>query len=212
MLIQNFEQYLTKIKGAIHVGANIGEERYWYVNNGFSKVLWFEPNKELIPILEDNVKEYENHFVFNFGIHDTLTKAILHITNNKGQSSSILRLGTHADSHPDVLHIKDQVIQLKRLDSFFNETKRKVTDYNFLNVDVEGVELNVLKSFGDYITLMDYIYVEVHTGEVFKGNSSLIDVDSYLNSYNFIRFITKMTGVKWGDTLYIKKSQYETLL
>jgi len=210
MLIQNFEQYLNKAKGAIHVGANIGEERHWYDSHGFSKVLWFEPNRELIPILEDNVKEYEDHLVFAFGIHDTLTKATLHIANNNGQSSSILKLGTHAKNHPDVVHIKDQQIQLMRLDTFFKKTGKKITDYNFLNIDVEGVELNVIKSFGDHISLMDYIYVEIHTEEVYEGNSLLTDVDDYLLSYNFIRILTKITKANWGDALYIKRNQYET--
>jgi FkbM family methyltransferase len=152
MIAYQIEPFLKTIKGAIHVGANIGEEREWYDKMGFKSVLWFEPNKELVPILKDNVKKYSKHFVFSFGIHDTLTKGILHVANNNGQSSSILELGTHAINHPDVLHIWDQEIQLMRLDHFFEITGKKIENYNFLNVDVEGVELNVIKSFGDKIT------------------------------------------------------------
>jgi FkbM family methyltransferase len=205
MMLKNFEHHLKVRKGAIHVGANVGEERFWYVNQGFEKVLWFEPNKEIYPILEDNISIYPNHDSFNFGIHDTLKSGTLHIANNHGQSSSLLELGTHAVNHPDVKYIKDQEIVLRRLDWFFEATWKHIEDYNFFNVDVQGVELNVIKSFGELIKKMDYIYAEVNEEEVYKGCACICDIDEYLHNYGFKRVETIITKAKWGDALYIKE-------
>lgn len=205
MIADKIEPFLKSLKGAIHVGANIGEERDWYAKMGFSNVLWFEPNMDLFSELQKNIKPFPGQEAFNIGIHDTLTSAKLHVANNNGQSSSILPFGTHRYNHPTVLHIKDIDIQLTRLDSFFEKTGKKVEDYNFLNIDVEGVELNVLKSLGDKLALMDYLYIEIHTWEVYVGNSLLVDVEKYLSEYKFIRAKVKMTKANYGDAFYIKE-------
>jgi FkbM family methyltransferase len=205
MILRNFEHHLLSCKGAIHVGGNVGEERNWYVSQKFTKVLWFEPNRALFPILESNLEEFVNHRAFNFGIHDTLKEATLNIASNAGQSSSILELGTHATNHPDVIYINKQNIRLIRLDDFFRVFQFNPADFNFLNVDVQGVELNVIKSLGELIKYLNYIYVEVNEEEVYKECCLLTDIDSYLSLYKFERVETKITKAKWGDALYVKK-------
>lgn len=205
MILKGFEKHITSKKGAIHVGANIGEERDWYLNQGFDRVLWFEPNIEVFKILEQNIGEYKKQIAFNFGIHDQLTEAPLHISNNGGQSSSILALGTHAISHPEVKYTGDQIIKLRRLDWFFTHTGWNIKGFNFLNIDVQGVELNVMKSLGDLIGAFDYIYTEVNTEFVYEGCSLLSDIDDYLRHYGFERVETIITRANWGDALYVKK-------
>lgn len=212
MLIKDLNQYIKEPKGVIHVGANDGGERDWYVDNGFSPVIWFEPNPEVFIKLYSNLKypKYDNQYCYNYGIHDTLTKTVLHVANNEGQSSSILPLGLHKQYHPKVKYIKDMKISLSRLDAFFNIGTYNVNDFNFLNIDVQGCELNVIRSFGQDITKMDYIYTEVNTAEVYEGCSLLNDIDLYLNSFGFIRVKTHMTKNRWGDAFYVKHSIYET--
>ena len=208
MLITDLHKYLDKpCRGAIHVGANIGEERDWYVQNGFTKVVWFEPNPELVRTLDENICNYDNQISFNFGIHDTLKKAVLHIANNGGQSSSLLPLGTHKIYHPEVRYVKDCEIKLIRLDEFFKLTDRDIDDFNFLNVDVEGTELNVLKSLGDLIRKLDYIYSEVCDEYVRKECALISEIDTYLNNFNFKRVVTKITKAHWGDALYRKEGE-----
>lgn len=202
MIVKNLHSFVSNLRGVIHVGANIGEEAEWYERQGCSRVLWFEPNKELFPILERNIEGYLHHDAFNFGIHDILKSGVLHIANNKGQSSSLLEFGTHAVNHPDVKYIKDQSIILRRLDWFFKATYKDIDDYNFLNIDVQGVELNVIKSFGKLINKMDYIYTEVNDEEVYKDCTLIDDIDKYLSDYGFVREVTEMTRAHWGDALY----------
>lgn len=205
MIAKQIEPFLKHLKGAIHVGANVGEEREWYNELGFTKVLWFEPNKELFPTLVNNLKKFPKQKAFNVGIHDYEREGILHISNNAGQSSSLLELGTHAINHPDVKYIKDQKITLVRIDYFLEDYQEKIEDYNFFNVDVQGTELNVLKSVGDNLEKFAYIYLEVNDAEVYKGCALLPEIDSYLEYFKFTRIKTKMTNAHWGDAFYIKE-------
>ena len=207
MLFTNFEKYLTKKKGAIHVGAHEGQERNWYIQQGFEKVVWFEPNKELFERLLNRISIVKGHTAFHCGVHDKLEEAVLHISNNDGQSSSILELGTHTIYHPRVHYVRDEVIKLVRLDEIFKEddTFLSIDNYNFLNIDVQGVELNVIKSLGSFISKMDYIYTEVNEEYLYKECCLIKDIDCYLKPFGFVRECTRITPHRWGDALYIRK-------
>ena len=41
-----------------------------------------------------------------------------------------------------------------------------INDYNFLNVDVQGSDLNVILSFGELLNKIDFVYSEINTVEV----------------------------------------------
>ena len=205
MLFTNFEKDIKECRGALHIGANVGEEVSWYARHGFSPVIWFEPNIDLYTKLLENVTRFKGHSAFNVGVHDTLQAGTLHIANNQGQSSSILPLGTHKKHHPKVRYVGEQSTYLIRMDSFFKNTQHTIEDFNFLNIDVQGVELNVIKSFGELINKLDYIYTEVNEEEVYEGCCLIQEIDAYLDIYGFVRRATHMTKHKWGDAFYIKK-------
>jgi FkbM family methyltransferase len=205
IIADKIEPYLKNLKGAIHVGANIGEERDWYQRLGFTRVIWFEPNKELFPKLLENLKEFPTQMAFNIGIHDFLREGILHISNNAGQSSSLLELGLHSKYHPDVVYVKDQNVILTRLDYFLEDKELQINDFNFLNVDVQGTELNVLRSLGDQLRRLDYVYLEVNDEEIYKGCALLPQIDEYLSMFSFLRLKTKINKGHWGDAFYIKE-------
>ena len=205
MLFTDFEKHLKVVKGAIHIGANDGAERKWYSKQGISPVLWFEPNPNMFLRLSKNVKDRVGDKCYRVGIHDTLKTAKLHVASNKGQSSSILPFGTHSKYRPDITYLYDKQIQLMRMDDFIVNRNIDITQFNFLNIDVQGVELNVIKSFGDYIDKMDYIYTEVNIEELYIGGCLINEIDDYLQKYNFIRKEIFMTKHNWGDAFYIKK-------
>jgi FkbM family methyltransferase len=204
MLLKGFEKHLKECRGAIHVGGNDGAERCWYDDMWFKKVIWFEPDSVLFHQLAKNLTFYPDQRAVPFGIHDTLKEATLNIASNNGQSSSILELGTHAESYPRIKYIGKKTIKLVRLDEIIPKID-SFDSFNFINVDVQGVELNVLKSLGENIIKFDYIYTEVNEEAVYKNCSLISEIDKYLQSYNFIRVETIMKAAHWGDALYIKK-------
>jgi sugar phosphate isomerase/epimerase len=78
-------------------------------------------------------------------------------------------------------------------------------EFNFINLDIQGVELKALKGLGDYIKNIKYIYTEINTGEVYKENNTLKEMDDFLNSHGFERVETEITPFEWGDAFYIRK-------
>ncbi len=205
MLMKDVGKYIDKRRSVIHVGAHGGQECNWYDEMNFERVLWFEPNRQIFEGLRSNIAKYPNQVAINLGVHDSLKTATLHIASNDGQSSSILEFGTHLKHHPHIHYVRDETIELTRLDEFFSSNGFSIKDFNFLNIDVQGVELNVMKSLGDDIAKLDYIYAEVNEEHLYNKGCLVEEIDSYLAGYGFVRTVTLMTKFHWGDALYVKK-------
>ena len=192
-------------KGAIHIGGHFGEERSWYRNNGFKPVIWIEPDPNSYQILLENIKDFPEQSAYNVGIYHKAGKLPLHISSNESMSSSILNFKHHTDFFPEITMVNDIMVDLVRMDEFVKTNNININDYNLLNVDVQGVELHVLRSFGDLLKGFDYIFVEVNEIETYEHCTFMIDLDMYLNNYNFTRTHTEMQFTKSGDAVYTKK-------
>ena len=199
-----------KINGVLHLGAHQAEEAPAYQEVGVPKVIWIEGNPELMSSLKTELKKYSNQLVYNVLVSDTDNqKMIFNVTNNY-QSSSILELGTHKDHSPDVKVDHTISLTTHRLDTFFANNNIDISDYNFLNIDLQGAELLAMRGLGDLMRHFDYIYTEINIGEVYKNCPVLFELDTYLHQYGFIRTETYLTPWQWGDAFYIK--QNSTLL
>jgi hypothetical protein len=93
------------------------------------------------------------------------------------------------------------------MDSLINENDINVSDYDFINLDIQGAELLALKSFGELIKNFNYIYTEVNIASIYKNCALITEIDEYLNNYNFERVETTITQFEWGDALYLKKNK-----
>ncbi len=204
-----FEEIFHKVKepirGIIHIGAHEGEESKVYNKHKISNVLWIEGNPTLIDKLTRKVGVYPNQQVHNHLIDNKERIVDFHITNNS-QSSSILELGAHSKFHPDI--IVDEIIKLKtkRIDEFILEKGIDIQKYNFANLDIQGNELSALKSFGKYLSNIDYIYSEVNVTKVYKKCALLHEIDYFLSRHGFERISLKLTNWGWGDAFYIKSN------
>jgi len=195
-----FPKYNINPTGVLHVGANVGEEAPIYDELGIKDVCWIEANIQLISQLRITASKY-NHRVIHACIGDIQDLEIeLHISNNAGQSSSILEFGTHKIAHPDVHYVGSNVMKMKRIDqiSCFGE-------YDFLNIDLQGAELKALKGMGDTLKHFKWAYLEVNKEELYKGCALIDSIDLFMIANHFRRVETKWCGnTGWGDALYIK--------
>jgi FkbM family methyltransferase len=193
-------KYCSKdIRGIIHCGAHRCEEKFTYNLHGISNIIWVEAMQNLVDEFKKDNKIYQ--LVVSDKDNE---EVIFHISNN-GQSSSILDFGTHKKNHPDVHFIKDLTLKTTRMDTFIKREHIDIKEFNFINLDLQGIELRALKSFGNLLENIDYIYSEVNDAEVYIGCDLITDIDNYLSTFGFKRVITKMAGnTGWGDAMYIK--------
>jgi FkbM family methyltransferase len=194
------EKYNLKIKGVIHIGAHIGQEYETYERLGIDNIMFFEPLKNTFEKLKKNVGEKAklmNMALGNIeGEIEMFTESI-----NQGQSSSILEPKHHLVQHPSIKFDGKEIVKITKLDNFILEKE----NYNFINIDVQGYELEVFKGGVEYLKNIDYIMTEINRAELYLNCAKVEELDSFLHEYGFERVETTWAGGTWGDAFYIKK-------
>ncbi len=194
-------KYNADLKGIVHLGAHLGEEAKDYAEVGCDRVIWVEGNPSLINELKSNISVYPHNQVFNVLISDKdHSKVVFNITEFS-QSSSILELGITTEIHNTKV-IERKELTARRIDSFFAEQAVNMQQYNFLNIDLQGIELIALKSMGPLLDNIDWVYTEVNSRPLYKKCVLLDELDLFLLKKGFKRVELYMTGWKWGDALY----------
>jgi len=132
-----------------------------------------------------------------------------YLANNK-QSSSILEFGTHSNHHLNVFYngvIEQRTTTLKK---FIESNKIDIASLNFWNFDIQGVELQALKSAGDYLKYADALYLEVNYEEVYLNCAKLPVIDAFLLEKGFLRLDTCFQHpCGWGDALYVRYPSFK---
>lgn len=205
-IIQHFNKPIT---GVIHVGAFIGEEISTYLDNGIEHARFFEPQDEQFAILKSKCdNSAKDYLAYKVAIGSKDENKNLYISerdggiyNGSGASSSLLRPKVHLSEHPEVRFVDKIVTEVKTLDSY-NFDK----NFNMMNIDVQGFELEVLKGASNTLQNIDYIICEVNRDEVYEGCPHINDISDYLNTFHFSLIHAEWQSKSWGDALYVRRT------
>jgi hypothetical protein len=94
---------------------------------------------------------------------------------------------------------------MRRVDCLIPEMVME--QYDFLNIDVQGFEGQVLTGMGDYLKYVKWAYLEVNKAQVYEGCWEVEKIDRYLFERGFQRVETARWIGDWSDALYIKKAR-----
>jgi hypothetical protein len=128
---------------------------------------------------------------------------VFKITNN-GQSSSLLELGTHSESYPQILVVEERKVRTETLLHLFDRIQKDPKKYNVWNFDIQGSEFSVFKGSPYLLQYADAIYTEINTGDVYKGCGQVDKLDELLGLYGLQRVMTHLTTESWGDAIYVR--------
>ena len=190
------------VKGVVHIGAHYGEEIQEYVDNGIQQITVFEPLSKNFEVLAERLQNVNADIQgYQVALGSEKGTATMYLSSNEAQSSSILKPKEHLEHHPDVTFNGTEEVEVSILDEY------DLGSANFINMDVQGYELEVLKGGKNTLNNIDYVYCEVNRGEMYENNAMIDDIDEYLSQYGFERVETYWpeTWYKWGDALYIKR-------
>ena len=192
-------KYDLDIKGVLHIGAHFGQEFSTYERMGIKNTMFFEPLPHTFDVLKKNIGD--KAILVNTALGNTIGEVQMNVEfANQGQSSSILEPSIHLKQYPHIRFEDKEIVKITKLDTFIEDHKK----YNFINVDVQGYELEVFKGGKEYLNHIDYIMTEVNRDEVYKGCPRVESLDKFLESYGFQRVETTWDGGTWGDAFYIK--------
>ena len=197
--------FLNKdIRGIIHIGAHQLEELPEYLNHKLDKIIWVEANPYKYEYIEKIIKNYDQMILAKFAAGNEEEEKNLNLANN-GESSSILEFGTHKKSYPNIIYTSKIKVNTTPMDRWLDENKIIRKNYNFLNIDIQGYELEALKGMKKQLKIVDFIYLEVNFCEVYKGCPNVSEIDDFLLNFSFQRVGTIKTKDGWGDAIYAKE-------
>lgn len=197
------EKYNLNVKGVLHIGAHFGQEYLTYESIGVKNIIFFEPLPVTFNKLVENIDGRAN--CVNVALGNEIKDVEMFVeTANQGQSSSVLEPALHTKQYPHIKFQEKVTVPMTTLDAYMKEGTGG--DYNFINIDVQGYELEVFKGAKDTLNNIDYIMTEVNRDEVYKDCAKIEELDTYLGNYGFQRVETTWDGGTWGDAFYVKNN------
>ena len=111
---------------------------------------------------------------------------------------------------------KEIIVDGIRLDTFIDENY--IENIDLLCIDLQGYELNAIKSLGDQLHKVKYIITECSIMTTYTGGANFNELNNYLTNYNF-KYISSnkfgnnfpdltLTGMSEFDALFINKSAF----
>ena len=184
---------MTKI--IVDVGASTGIYCVdWAKNDPNCIVYAFEPLPESYSILSEKAKDIPNLHVFECGIDINNSDSVVFYEYGYKNSSSLLQVDKDdmmdwkcpkkmkpEDAFKKVGH---HMIKTTRLDDFLQ--KHEVPHVDFLKIDTQGNDFDVIKSLGDRINSVKEILCEVQLKPLYAGACTKDDVVNYLGDKGFV--------------------------
>ena len=201
-----FSNYNVPPRGAIHAGAHDGQEVELYAGMGFKSGLFFEPQPFMFGPLTTRMRPYPGFRAVGAALGSRVGVATMYTeTVNYGLSASLLKPKVHLTQYPEIPFTGTIEVPLTTLDEHFKGDD--VSSFNFLNMDVQGYELEVLKGGMGILSRMDAIFSEVNRAEMYEGCAMVEQIDAFLATFGFRRRETDWKGDTWGEAFYVKETR-----
>lgn len=187
------------ISGVIHVGAHFGQEYWDYKNAGVPNIVFFEPVPSTFEVLRKQVPD--SVICHNVALGNSNSKIEMNIeTTNSGQSSSVLLPKLHLVDYPHITFTEKITVDMFRLDDFLKNTR----DYNFMNIDVQGYELEVLKGSSNLLKEINYVVCEVNNCELYENGALHDEITDFLSRHGLNLIEINWLAKSWGNAYYAR--------
>ena len=209
-ILQQLQQQgvFLSIHGCIHIGAHEGQEYPLYKHFNINNLLFYEALPDNFEKLQKTVAGDTSIDIRNIALGNMSGTVEMYL-EDRGLSSSILEPKHHLSQYPQITFEEKATVNITRLDDEqFDRSK-----YNFMNIDVQGYELEVFKGATETLKHIDLIITEINKEEMYEGCALVEDVDEFLSTYKFKRIATywQQDGETWGDGLYLKHKKGQNI-
>jgi FkbM family methyltransferase len=182
-------------KGVLHIGAWDAWEAKQYAHVCGSNSIFLEANPKSFEMFKNEIERFGQK-IYNYAAWnvDDLEMDLYCPPSNPDSSSLVEKIGTP---------VKTKTITIKTL---FEREGFNFENFDLLNIDTEGAELQVIEGIGDGIKNFTYIIIEVSD----LNSDSDKAVGTYLNNMGFEHYKdstvhrSSVTGKMFCDRLYKK--------
>lgn len=203
------EKFATSFNTLYVIGAHKFQE-YHILTETFpslKNIYLFEP----LPHLQQFLKELQLHDprikVFPYAIANYDSTNTFFITDNDGQSSSLINMKKHKEIFPHVKVISAIEVKVRKLETVIRENSLELPDILYL--DTQGAEFLILSSIPiEILKNIKIIYTECSTEEIYDGSKHLNEIIKFLEPiFQFINFYPLAQNYPThGDALFYNRN------
>lgn len=202
----------VRARRVLHVGAHLGEEAEAYHDAGAEEALWVEANPELMDDLRAALAPFPGQTALRAAVTELDGGwATLHVAQSATaaaptMSSSLLEPTAQRAIYPFFDYSKTLAMATTTLDALLAREGYAPGRFDFLNLDVEGGELRVLRGAEATLKGVRWVFTEVNHVERFAGGAVLPAMDDHLGERGFLRVALRdFPDGTWGDALYARR-------
>lgn len=195
-----------KIDTIFDVGSNNGD--YSLLFNQIypgAKIFAFEPNPYLTKIAIKKIKEFQNVKIIQKAVGNLNSSTTLNIDQNSSLTTSLAIANKNSTTYKIKKFLygnelkKLTTIKIIKLDSFIKNNNSP----DFVKIDVEGFEEEVLKGLTNNLKNIKLIMIEFHFDKLYKKYSTR-SIHRLLmkNNFKLVKSV-KFPILKWEDRFYI---------
>jgi len=205
-----------QISTLLDVGANAGQYASLMRKIGYDgRIISFEPLNSAYKQLKEKTKNDKNWSCMNYALGAEIGKSVIHVSKNSFSSSIFDILPSHIEFDKDSEYIADQEIEIKTLDSIFDQFCHP-NDRVFLKIDTQGFEMNILKGATESLLKIDFIQLEMSIEPLYSKETLFPEMFVFLMSKGFELF-TFENGIRNSmngkllqiDGIFINKTIYK---
>lgn len=165
------------------IGCAVGSFAFEYLKDREGMVYAFEPHPDMYPLLKKREESEPRFKVYPYAICEQDGEAWFHVNSNP-MTSSLKPFSSAVTAFHTIRKVR---VETKRLDTFCKELS--IGAIRYLKSDAQGSDLEVLRSLGERLQLVDRIMVEAFItpvgDDVYPGEVKRDDVYNFLVSNGF---------------------------
>jgi len=170
----------------------------------------FEPLNEHFVTLVNNTQRFTNVVRYQYGLANKVGKFSFYVSERNGEimgSSSLLAPKDHLYWCKDILFPKAVQIETLTLDAWAQQYNINYVD--FLWLDLQGSELDVLRASPHILKTVKVIWTEASYGEMYKKCARFPQLKQFLENAGFT-FVCTTGGLSFMfDVLFVRNEVYQ---
>ena len=194
-----FERINVGIKGIIHVGLWDLAEKDCYTKLVGTKVIGVEANPQVFEQMSKPVADERGYTIFNECLCDVDGAEMKFYL--AGHGSSLHRGPAQWGKNESI------TVKTKTLATMMDENELDPTEYDFLNIDAEGSELDILKGYERYLENVNVIDLETSIDDRHLSGCSHNAIVEWLGQRGFkLREASSDSYQRegWGDAVFVR--------
>ncbi len=191
------------IDAGAHIGSDSIEMCRFFDN---PQIHAFEPVPSIFNSLKHNVRKYKNIKTYQVALSNTTGQQELNISSGGSDaSSSLLKPQAHLVDHPEVFFNDIINVETITLDEWAKNNH--ISKVDFLWLDMQGFELEVLKASQIIFPTISVVHMEVSTKNTYEKAPTYPEIRIWMESKGF-KVVKEAIPHGWdmGNVLFVKST------